>query len=1082
MGLFGKKKNNAIIPKEIALVKPENKADYNLVASPVKSKAIDIDRTFGGFNICNSKNVRLIEQNGLFVIKKGSLSFAVEVKPNTVYRVTRNEVATANDRFRIYFCDGNFLEDKSLRKQKTWGYDNQMGATFRTDESTKYLLIYLGAEKQYSNVCVNMTEFEKSLTSLFTPQKSTYNSDILIRRVRSAWRTSGATNSLIEILDFISQGQWAWKNEDSRIWLIYCACLIEKGEIDGAAKILNIYKGRYGLLNIEKFLTVATFARSIGIRNSSIDKANIVFNQLENNIKNNIFKQYVRGKTIAVVGNGDTEIGKRLGGEIDSHDIVIRFNNYPQGYEADYGNKTTVWVRNGNRLLIDKANLEDFDLVVWEPEFKHTPLQYTQLDVLFRDLSIYPEKVIYFDWETKTKLLAISGITVPTSGCVLLWMLYSALGGLNNVDVYGFSFLKKDYENTKHFYDDLSKMDGDHDPAKEYDFLYTLYWGSKDNGMDSSENHIALVSCAFENKNGIGDVLEQQRCFFGKQFRNSKLLYLNAPDIEKHKRNTSVLTTGLNERVGALFVAADFIQNNEQIEMELNSGAKLLFICHDVGTAYGAYLCGYKYALVYHLTGNLSSNLEAAGYELSEREKILADKIEKIAFENAEKVYFQSPYVREAFVKTSTVVGSFADYYLPNTTFSKGSSSITLEQYELPPKTKKLSVFISISDFSHRAGMERVPEFLEAYVGISGEKVLWIAVGSTGNDKDIYNSLVAAKDNWDFKSLFIGETIGRDEQSALIDYADYFIMLQRDTVFDSAALEAMREKKRMILSDVGGNNELNIADNVVIVHDDNYNIAVRDALKRNAVIWGESNHQVFNEHFSEDGFFKSYAKMMTDELENMGVVFRQNSQVNEQTFKPFKDYYKGKTAVICGSGSSLDGYKPIEGAIHIAINRALFYEAVDFNMLFMHEIPKNQPYNLADYNNYYCDKFYAFDSDSDVARGKLFRFELSPIGFDYRIDDPEAEIDKYCVSNMNSALFSALQFAVFAGFKKIILYGVDFSDMNFNGQANPNIYSEHIEDVFAGYIWFAKKDYPDVEIRIGSTTNEKLKIEKGVNS
>lgn len=59
--------------------------------------------------------------------------------------------------------------------------------------------------------------------------------------------------------------------------------------------------------------------------------------------------------------------------------------------------------------------------------------------------------------------------------------------------------------------------------------------------------------------------------------------------------------------------------------------------------------------------------------------------------------------------------------------------------------------------------------------------------------------------------------------------------------------------------------------------------------------------------------------------------------VQQKTFTRFKDYCKNKKIVICAAGPSLNAYKPIEGAIHIALNRSILFNKVHFDFLFVQD-------------------------------------------------------------------------------------------------------------------------------------------------
>ena len=62
-------------------------------------------------------------------------------------------------------------------------------------------------------------------------------------------------------------------------------------------------------------------------------------------------------KSIAIVGNSPSLRGSKQGNQIDSHDIVIRFNDsiiHISEFKDDYGSKTDVWSINGWSSYLDK--------------------------------------------------------------------------------------------------------------------------------------------------------------------------------------------------------------------------------------------------------------------------------------------------------------------------------------------------------------------------------------------------------------------------------------------------------------------------------------------------------------------------------------------------------------------------------------------------------------------------------------------------------------------------------------------------------------------------------------------------------
>lgn len=82
-------------------------------------------------------------------------------------------------------------------------------------------------------------------------------------------------------------------------------------------------------------------------------------------IKRSNFLLWLKGKRIAVVGNGSSHMNRNCGQAIDSHDVVMRFNSFETlGMEADVGSRCDVWVHCAHENM--KYRPEEFTLQ-WLP-------------------------------------------------------------------------------------------------------------------------------------------------------------------------------------------------------------------------------------------------------------------------------------------------------------------------------------------------------------------------------------------------------------------------------------------------------------------------------------------------------------------------------------------------------------------------------------------------------------------------------------------------------------------------------------------------------------------------------------------
>lgn len=153
-----------------------------------------------------------------------------------------------------------------------------------------------------------------------------------------------------------------------------------------------------------------------------------------------------------------------MGEEIDSHNIIIHFNNFNiKGFEKDYGSKTDIWVRGFQTSKYEKGINRDYNIMYcYEGDLNCTLLGDDIIEELYNDIS-NNTTVFYFKNEIHRKIFEFSNITSLTSGALVLFNVLEIKNKYNESftkkDIYGFSFLNNDlsYNNYHYYKDNLLK-------------------------------------------------------------------------------------------------------------------------------------------------------------------------------------------------------------------------------------------------------------------------------------------------------------------------------------------------------------------------------------------------------------------------------------------------------------------------------------------------------------------------------------------------------------------------------------------------------------------------------------------------
>jgi len=352
-----------------------------------------------------------------------------------------------------------------------------------------------------------------------------------------------------------------------------------------------------------------------------------------------------------------------------------------------------------------------------------------------------------------------------------------------------------------------------------------------------------------KNKGGPVGACNMQKAFLGEKYKDYNLIF---PYFDEHRNSYEF------DRFSYI---SDSIYKAKQFGETLEN---TVFFANDVFVAYGLKLSGARYSIIWHAQGDMVQEMTLWGMYLSEKEKELFYQIEKEAICGANTMYFPSNGAAEYFRSSCPLDISFN---IGHPLYNTINDFPIISAIEGITKEDDCITILSIGQMTLLKGMDRIPEFIRDLADYSGEKIRWICVANGVLKNSVYQSMEEiCNHNCNIEFVGIDHVINHSEVFYLLSISDVYLMLHRVSIFDFSTLEAMYMGKTILLSNIPGNDEFNVNDNIMLVEPPyNYDMVmecIKDKSKN-----AENNKMAYSKCFSTELFRSRYCNAMDDLLE-----------------------------------------------------------------------------------------------------------------------------------------------------------------------------------------------------------------------
>ncbi len=195
--------------------------------------------------------------------------------------------------------------------------------------------------------------------------------------------------------------------------------------------------------------------------------------------------------------------------------------------------------------------------------------------------------------------------------------------------------------------------------------------------------------------------------------------------------------------------------------------------------------------------------------------------------------------------------------------------------------------------------------------------------------------------------------------------------------------------------------------------------------------------------------------------------------LHQQVFPKYKNIHQGKDVVLVATGPSLNDYIPIEGAIHIGVNKAFEYNKVQFDYLFLQDFSEPTSSYINSFINYNSKGKFVGILNHGFIDSCLIPEKFSNCnGVErYYLDTLQQkrtfpyDITSEALGDAHSIAFAAMQFILWTHPKRIYLVGCDCSrEGYYTGDIGNYLNIEIVLDGWKRLKEFINIYYPDIEV------------------